>query len=110
MGIDIDRIHLITFCISCVLAAFAGALFGTLFTFGPLTGSDIILKAFVVVIIGGMGSVTGAVVGGLMLGIIESLTAQFLPSHFQDAMVFGLLIAILLFRPEGLFGVREREI
>lgn len=108
MGIDINRIHVLIFVAACVLASIAGALFATLFTFTPLTGSDIILKAFVVVILGGMGSLQGAVAGGLLLGVLESIGTQFIPSHFHDAMVFGILILVLIFRPRGLFGVRER--
>jgi len=109
MGIDIQKIHLVTFATSCVLASFAGALYATLFTFTPLTGSDIVLKAFVVVIVGGMGSLPGAVVGGLSLGLIESVGTQFINSDYQTALVFGLLILILIIRPRGLFGALERQ-
>ena len=109
MGIDTDRIHMVTFVIGCMLASCAGALFATLFTFTPLTGSDIILKAFVVVILGGLGSLPGAVAGGILLGLTEALGTEFLPSSLQDALVFGILILVLIARPRGLFGLHQRQ-
>jgi branched-chain amino acid transport system permease protein len=109
MGLNVNRIHAVTFAVCCMLASFAGSLFATLFTFTPLSGADIVLKAFVVVILGGLGSLPGAVVGGLLLGVTEALGTQFLSSDYQSALLFGILLVVLLVRPHGIFGVRERQ-
>ena len=109
MGLNVNRIHAVTFAVCCMLASFAGSLFATLFTFTPISGADIILKAFVVVILGGLGSLPGAIVGGLIIGLTEALGTQFFSSDFQAAILFGILIVVLLVRPYGIFGVQERQ-
>jgi branched-chain amino acid transport system permease protein len=88
------------------MAALAGALLGAIFVVHPSTAEVATLKAFVVVILGGMGSFPGAVAGGLILGIVESLWGGFFSSGYQDVIGFILVILILLFRPTGLFRVR----
>ena len=92
---------------SVALAALAGALMGPIFSVSPFVGLTPMLKAFVVVILGGLGSVPGAVVGGLLLGLIESFTATLFGSLVADILQLLLVIMILLVRPAGLLGQRE---
>jgi branched-chain amino acid transport system permease protein len=104
MGIKIDRIYSFTFVVGAGLAAAAGALLGPIFTVHPYIGNLANLKAFAIVIIGGLGSFPGAVIAGLMLGVFESLGAAYVSSGYQDAVGFILLIIILIKKPTGLFG------
>jgi len=104
MGIRIDRIYSFTFVLGAGLAAAAGTLLGPIFTVHPYTGNLANLKAFAIVIIGGLGSFWGAVTAGLSLGVFESLGAGYVSSGYQDAAGFILLLAILIFKPKGLFG------
>lgn len=104
MGIKIDRIYSFTFIIGVGLAASAGTLLGPIFTVHPYIGNLANLKAFVIVIIGGLGSFTGAITAGFLLGVFESLGAGYVSSGYQDAIGFILLIIILIYRPTGLFG------
>jgi branched-chain amino acid transport system permease protein len=108
VGIDTNRIFLLTFTIASALAALGGALLGPLFLIFPQMGDLPLLKALTAIVLGGMGSVPGAVIGGLAIGIIESVSTLFIPTDFRDTVVFGLLILVLLVRPWGLFGVRVR--
>lgn len=104
MGIRIDRIYSFTFVLGVGLAAAAGTLLAPIFTVHPYIGNLANLKAFAIVIIGGLGSFSGAVTAGLLLGVFESLGAGYVSSGYQDAVGFILLIIILIFRPKGLFG------
>jgi len=104
MGIRIDRIYSFTFILGVGLAAAAGTLLAPIFTVHPYIGNLANLKAFAIVIIGGLGSFSGAVTAGLLLGVFESLGAGYVSSGYQDAVGFILLIIILIFRPKGLFG------
>lgn len=104
MGIRIDRIYSFTFVLGAGLAAAAGTLLGPIFTVHPYIGNLANAKAFVIVIIGGMGSFPGAITAGLLLGVFESLGAGYISSAFQDAIGFILLILILIYRPTGLLG------
>jgi branched-chain amino acid transport system permease protein len=106
-GIRVNYIYPLAFGISVALAALAGALMGPVFSVSPFVGLTPMLKAFVVVILGGLGSVPGAVVGGLMLGMIESFTATAFGSLVSDILQLLLVILILLVRPAGLLGQRE---
>jgi branched-chain amino acid transport system permease protein len=108
VGIDARRIYLLTFVIASALAALGGALLGPLFLIFPQMGDLPLLKALTAIVLGGMGSVPGAVVGGLAIGIIEAVSTLFIPTDFRDTIVFGLLILTLMVRPWGLFGVRVR--
>jgi len=108
VGINPNRVYSITFAIACALAGAGGALLGPLFLIFPQMGDGPMLKALSAIIIGGMGSVPGAIIGGLGIGIIESLSTLAIPTDYRDTVVFAILILMLLLRPWGLFGVRVR--
>jgi branched-chain amino acid transport system permease protein len=103
VGIRIDRVYAYAFAFGAALAAGAGAVLGGFIPVEPTAGGLVTLKAFVVVILGGMGSFIGAIVGGLLLGIAEALGAGYMPSGWKDAIGFFAVVLVLLFRPEGLF-------
>ena len=110
MGIPTDRVISTTFVIGSALAAVAGILYGLSYPkIDPLMGIMPGLKAFIAAVLGGIGNVPGAVVGGMIIGIVESFVAGSHYSNFRDAIAFVILIAILLFRPSGLFGKYEPE-
>ncbi len=110
MGIPVDRVISTTFIIGSMLAAVAGILFGLSYPkIDPLMGIMPGLKAFIAAVLGGIGNVPGAVVGGLIIGIVESFIGGSQFSNFRDAIAFVILIAILLFRPSGLFGKYQAE-
>jgi len=104
MGIRVDRIYLYTFAIGSVVAAMAGILLGTIYLVYPTMGELAVLKAFIIVIMGGMGNFVGAFFSGIILGISESLGAGFISTGYKDAVGFVIVILVLLFRPQGLFG------
>ena len=106
MGIPVDRVYAITFAVGSALAGVAGGLLGAMFTIEPTMGEWAVVKAFSVVIMGGMGHVPGAVLGGIILGVAESLGAGFLPggTSYKDGIGYAILILVLLYRPQGLFG------
>jgi branched-chain amino acid transport system permease protein len=108
MGIHLGHIRSVTFAVSCVLTAIAGSLIGSVFSVFPNMGDYIVVKGFGAIILGGMGSVVGAAVGGLIIGIAESLGATFLSTAYKDLFAFLIIILVLLFRPAGLFGTKER--
>jgi branched-chain amino acid transport system permease protein len=103
VGIRIDRIYAYAFAFGAALAAAAGAVLGGFIPVEPAKGGIVTLKAFIVVILGGMGSFVGAIVGGLLLGLAEALGAGYMPTGWKDAIGFFAVILVLLFRPEGLF-------
>jgi branched-chain amino acid transport system permease protein len=110
MGIPTDRIISMTFVIGSMLAAVAGILYGLSYPkIDPLMGIMPGLKAFIAAVLGGIGNVPGAVIGGLIIGIIESFVGGSHFSNYRDAIAFIILIAILLFRPSGLFGKYQAE-
>jgi branched-chain amino acid transport system permease protein len=108
MGVSIERIHTVTFAFGAGLAAAAGALLGPVFLLYPSMGDLASLKAFSVVILGGLGNLAGATLGGLLLGIAEELGAGYVSSGYRDAVGFVIIILVLLFRPSGLFARTER--
>src|SRR2546427_12907966 len=108
MGVKIGRIHTATFAFGSALAAAAGALLGPIFLVYPSMGDLASLKAFSVVILGGLGNLAGATLGGIVLGIAEELGAGYVSSGYRDAVGFVIIILVLLFRPSGLFARSER--
>jgi branched-chain amino acid transport system permease protein len=104
MGININRVYLFTFAVGAALAGAAGALYGILFPFNPAIGALPTIKAFAIIILGGLGSIPGAVIGGLLYGIAENTAVYLLGGIWQDAIAFTLLIAVLVIRPTGIFG------
>lgn len=109
MGIHTGQMIAITFVLSTLLAGIAGVLLAPIFLVDTEMGLNLILKAFIAVIIGGFGSVPGAVVGGLIVGVLEILTAVFISSVYKDAIAFGILILLLIVFPQGIFGERVAE-
>jgi branched-chain amino acid transport system permease protein len=110
MGVDVDRIVVVTFFIGSALGGAAGVLVGLLFTqvyhfMGFIAG----LKGFTAAVFGGIGSIPGAMLGGLLLGLIESIGIGFISPTYKDLIAFGVLILVLLLRPKGLLGVRKPE-
>ena len=108
MGIRIDRIHTATFAFGSGLAAAAGALLGPVVVVTPTMGDLAASKAFAIVILGGLGNITGATLGGFILAFVEEIGAGYISSGYRDAMGFLLIILILLMRPTGLFAQKER--
>ena len=109
LGIDIARVYTLTFGIGAALAGLAGALLISIFPAYPTVGMQPILKAFAVVVLGGLGSVPGAIVGGLLLGAIEAYAIFFMSAGWQQVMTAVLVIVILIVRPSGLFGQKLVE-
>lgn len=110
MGVPTTRIIALTFIIGSALAAAAGVLVGVAYPrVDPLMGILPGLKAFVAAVLGGIGSIRGAVVGGILMGVLEALVSGYFSSTYRDALAFGILILILLFKPAGLFGKHAPE-
>lgn len=107
MGINTKQIYMVTFGIAAALCAIAGCLLAPIYGINPWMGGSIQLKSFVVCIVGGLGSVGGAIVAGLALGIIESYVTQFLGSGWQNVIAYALVIVMFWFRPAGIFGKME---
>jgi branched-chain amino acid transport system permease protein len=108
MGVNIQAIYMWTFAIGSSLAAAAGALLGPVYVISPQMGNIASLKAFAIVILGGLGSIGGATIGGFLLAFAEEIGAGYISSGYRDAMGFLIIIAILLFKPTGLFARAER--
>ena len=108
-GINIRFVHALTFVLACGLASLAGALVGPTAMIFPTVGSWAVLKGFIVVIMGGLGSVPGALVGGLLLGVIEAMAGAYVSLGFMEAIGYAIIILVLLWRPEGLFGTAARR-
>lgn len=110
MGIPVDKVISFTFALGSSLAAAAGVLVGIYYnSIDPQMGLMPGLKAFVAAVLGGIGIIPGAMVGGLILGVVEALVSGFWSSTFRDAVAFGILILVLLFKPAGIFGKNTRE-
>ncbi len=104
MGINVDRMSALAFGMGAALAGAAGSLLAPIYYVFPYVGGLFTLRAFAVVILGGMRSVSGAIFGGLVLGVGEALGTIFVGTGWKDAIAFGLLILVLMLRPRGLFG------
>ena len=106
MGVDVKTIYAITFAVAAFMAGAAGSLLSVIFPISPLTSSAFLGKAFVICVLGGLGSVPGVMVGGLALGILESYGTLFFGPEHSLTLSFTLLILLLLFRPTGIMGRR----
>ena len=110
MGINVNRTISITFAIGSALAAIAGVLLCSSYpTLMPTTGAMPGIKAFTAAVFGGIGSIPGAMLGGILLGLIEIMGKAYISSELGDAIVFAVLIVVLLFKPTGLLGKQIRE-
>ena len=109
VGIDVEMTHKVAFALSMVLAAIGGAMLGPLFLVFPQMGDLPLVKGLAGIVLGGMGSIPGAVIGGLAIGVIEATSTLILPTDWRDVVIFGTIVAVLILRPSGLFGVKTRE-
>lgn len=110
MGIDVERVIMITFFIGGALAGLGGMIFGNFLHTGRyLMGFDAGMMAFTAAVVGGIGNITGAMLGGLIIGFIKAFADQYVGAQWTRAIIFGILILILVFRPEGLLGTGEAE-
>jgi len=105
MGVDVDRMAVITFGLGTALACGAGVLLAPSLYLYPTVGEILVAKCFVIVVLGGLGSVPGAIAGGVLLGLVESLGAVYVSVPYKDAIGLVIFLLVLLFRPSGLFGV-----
>lgn len=104
MGIKVDRMIAITFALSSCLAGIAGVLLGPIFYLEPYMGGMVTMRAFFATVIGGFGSIPGAVIGGIIVGLTQVLAAAYVSSMYKDVIVFGLCVLFLILRPQGIFG------
>ena len=104
MGINVEHIYIFTFALGAALAGAAGVLYGIIFPFNPYIGALPTIKAFAIIILGGLGSIPGAIIGGLLYGIAEQTAVISLGGIWRNAVAFSLLIIVLVLRPNGLFG------
>ncbi|MDJ0816905.1 MAG: branched-chain amino acid ABC transporter permease [Desulfobacterales bacterium] len=104
LGIDVGRMYAIAFGIGAALAGISGALLITLFPANPNAGMGPVLKSFVVVILGGLGNIKGAIAAGILVGLLEAYAVFFLAGGWQNVIVFSIVIVVLVFRPSGLFA------
>ncbi|HTP50509.1 MAG TPA: branched-chain amino acid ABC transporter permease [Anaeromyxobacteraceae bacterium] len=105
MGIDVEKVAVLTFGLGTALAGTAGVLLAPSLYLYPTVGELLIVKSFVIVVLGGLGSVPGAIAGGLLLGLVESLGAVYVSATYKDGLGYVLFLLVLLYRPAGLFGV-----
>jgi branched-chain amino acid transport system permease protein len=106
IGLNVDRVITVAFAVSGAMACAAGALIGALYATEPNMGGAPLLKSFVIVIFGGLGSISGAIVGGLLIGLAETLTGAYVSYAFKDVFTFLIMIFVLLLRPNGVLGKR----
>lgn len=109
MGINVDQVYAITLGIGCASAGVAGALLMPIFYVYPTIGTSFVLAAFVVVVLGGLGNMVGALLGGLIIGVVEALSGYFISPALREAVYFILFISILLLKPSGLLGMVGAE-
>ncbi|GER84169.1 MAG: branched-chain amino acid ABC transporter permease [Thermogemmatispora sp.] len=106
IGINVPLVYGITFGLAAAISAVGGTLIGLSFGFGPTTGSSWLLRSFTVIVLGGMGSLWGTLLGGLLIGVLEEVAASVVGPQFRDLIVFAFLVIVLIVRPEGFFGQR----
>ncbi len=110
VGINVDRIYAVTFALGCALVGAAGVLLSPLFPVNPYSGANMILVAFVIVVLGGMGSIAGAVLAGLLIGVVELFSSYFLGGEMKQFVYFVCFMLILAFKPVGFFGRKGAEV
>jgi branched-chain amino acid transport system permease protein len=106
-GINVGRVETLVFAVGSAMAAVAAALISPIFLVYNTMGDFVILKAFVIIILGGMGSIPGAIIGGYIIGLVESLGGAYLSTDYNELIAFAILIGVLAFKPTGLFGTRS---
>jgi branched-chain amino acid transport system permease protein len=106
VGVNLAGTYMLTFGVGAALAGAAGALMSPVYVITPVLGVPLLGRAFAVTALGGLGSMFGPLVGGLILGLAETIGAAYLGPHYQEAIAFAILLLILLFRPQGIFGKR----
>ncbi|MBV9230309.1 MAG: branched-chain amino acid ABC transporter permease [Chloroflexi bacterium] len=104
VGINVPLVYAVTFGLAAALSAVGGTLIGLSYGFDPTTGSGWLLRSFTVIVLGGMGSLGGAFLGGILIGVLEEVTATMVGAQYRDLIVFAFLVLILIIRPQGLFG------
>lgn len=104
VGVDVRRVHSLTFALGAVCAAMGGTLIGIIFSFTPASGANYLLTDFAIVVLGGMGNILGTLVGGILLGVLQSLAGVTLGDGYRDLVGLVLFLAVLAVRPQGLFG------
>jgi len=109
MGINISFIYSITFVVGSALAGLGGVLYGTIFAVFPMMGAMPTLKAFAITILGGMGNIRGAIFGGFILGVAETLGGNYISMQYKNAIGFIIIILVLLIIPQGLFGGKQKK-
>jgi branched-chain amino acid transport system permease protein len=107
VGVNVGRVYPLVFAVSAALAALAGVMLGGLFFITPVMGSEPLLRAFIVVVFGGLGSLPGTVVGAYVIGIIEAIAVFFVGLYWAPVVLFVVLILVMILRPTGLMGGRE---
>jgi branched-chain amino acid transport system permease protein len=103
-GVNVQSVYSLTFAVACGLAAVAGILLGAVFFVTPSMGDDPLLKAFIVIVFGGLGSLRGTIVGAYVIGLVESATIFFLGLYWTPVVLFGFMILVMVVRPTGLFA------
>jgi len=109
VGINVGRSNAIAFMLGASLAALAGGLVGPLLYVSPAMGGSLGIKGFAAAILGGFGSIPGAIIGGIIVGIVESLSVLYLPEGFNNVAAYALLLLFLMVRPQGLFGIAVKR-
>lgn len=104
VGVNVGRVYAVTFGIGAACVAVAGGLLAPILSLSPTVGEEFTILAFVIVVLGGLGSVVGAMVGGIVIGLVQTVGALYLPGTGSLILVFGVFVLVLLFRPQGLFG------
>ena len=109
VGISSEKIYLWSFLVGSAIAGIAGVLIGLEQNLSPTMGIELMIKGFTAAIIGGIGSIPGAILGAFLLGLVENFGIWFLPSGYKDAIAFFILLIFLLFKPNGILGIRKQE-
>jgi branched-chain amino acid transport system permease protein len=107
VGVNVRRVYALTFGIGTACVAVAGGLLAPILSLTPSVGEEFTILAFVIVVLGGLGSVVGAMVGGLVIGLVQTVGALYLPGTGSLILVFVVFVLVLLFRPQGLFGGKK---